>query len=65
MSRADKKQAPLELHEDRYFDPDTATLRAARAIYDETRSLPLICPHGHVDPEILATDAPFPEPTAS
>jgi glucuronate isomerase len=64
MSRADQQQLPLELHEDRYFDPDAATLRAAREIYDETRSLPLICPHGHVDPEILATNAPFPEPTA-
>jgi glucuronate isomerase len=38
--------------------------RAARALYDETRGLPLVCPHGHVDPALLAEDAPFPEPTA-
>ena len=24
---------------------------AARALYEETRHLPLICPHGHVDPD--------------
>jgi glucuronate isomerase len=36
---------------------------AARAIYDETRALPLICPHGHVDPRLLAENAAFPEPT--
>ena len=55
---------PLELHEDRYFDSDPAIRRSARAIYEETRELPLICPHGHVDPRLLAEDAPFPEPTA-
>lgn len=38
--------------------------KTARAIYEETRSLPLICPHGHVDPRLLSENAPFPEPTA-
>jgi glucuronate isomerase len=54
----------LVLNEDRFFDPNPATRRVARALYEETRNLPLICPHGHVDPRILAEDAPFPEPTA-
>ena len=54
----------LVLHEDRFFDPDPTVRGIARALYDETRGLPLICPHGHVDPALLATDAPFPEPTA-
>jgi glucuronate isomerase len=54
----------LVLHEDRYFDPDPTVRGIARALYEETRGLPLICPHGHVDPALLATDAPFPEPTA-
>jgi glucuronate isomerase len=54
----------LVLHADRYFDPDPAVRRAARALYEETRSLPLVCPHGHVEPSLLAEDAPFPEPTA-
>jgi glucuronate isomerase len=54
----------FELHEDRYLDPDPAIRRAARALYAETRALPLVCPHGHVDPRLLAADEPFPEPTA-
>jgi glucuronate isomerase len=54
----------LVLHEDRFFDPDPSVRRIARALYDETRGLPLVCPHGHVDPALLAHDAPFPEPTA-
>ena len=36
----------------------------ARALYDETRELPLVCPHGHVDPALLNENTPFPEPTA-
>jgi len=54
----------LVLHEDRFFDPDPGVRRHARALYEETRGLPLVCPHGHVDAAILATDDPFPEPTA-
>lgn len=54
----------LVLHEDRFFDPDPATRRAARALYEETRELPILSPHGHVDPALLAEDAPFPEPAA-
>src|SRR5690349_2089914 len=56
-------QSPL-LHEDRFFDPDPSIRRNARALYEETRDLPLVCPHGHVDPSLLATNARFPEPTA-
>jgi len=33
-------------------------------LYDATRGLPLISPHGHVDPRILADNAPFPEPAS-
>jgi glucuronate isomerase len=62
MSRS--SQQPLRLHEDRFFDPDPSIRDAARCLYEETRSLPLVCPHGHVDPSLLADNAPFPEPTA-
>ena len=55
---------PLRLHADRFFDSDPATRRAARELYEETHDLPLICPHGHVDPALLADNSPFPEPTA-
>ncbi|MGH7618560.1 MAG: glucuronate isomerase, partial [Gemmatimonadaceae bacterium] len=55
---------PLVLHEERFFDQDPATRSAARDLYNETRGLPLICPHGHVDPLLLAQNDPFPEPTS-
>ena len=54
----------LVLHEDRFFDPDPAVLKIARELYQGTRDLPIVSPHGHVDPALLADDAPFPEPTA-
>jgi glucuronate isomerase len=53
----------LVLDEDRFFDPDPAVRRIARELYQHTRDLPIISPHGHVDPRLLADDAPFPEPT--
>jgi len=52
------------LNPDRFFDPDPSIRRAARALYEETRALPIVSPHGHVDPRILAEDAPFPEPAS-
>ena len=55
---------PLTLHEDRYFDPDPTHRRIARELYAETRTLPIVGPHGHVDPALLAENRPFPEPTA-
>ena len=54
----------LALNPDRFFDPDPAIRRVAREIHHETSQLPLVCPHGHVDPRLLATNDPFPEPTA-
>ncbi|OLC09428.1 MAG: hypothetical protein AUH41_05200 [Gemmatimonadetes bacterium 13_1_40CM_66_11] len=38
--------------------------RVARALYEETRDLPIVSPHGHVDPRILAENAPFSEPAS-
>ena len=55
---------PLHLHEDRFFDPEPSVRRVARELYASVRALPLVCPHGHVDPRILAEDSAFPEPTA-
>ncbi|MFK3985299.1 glucuronate isomerase [Micromonospora sp. NPDC050397] len=34
----------------------------ARELYALAKDQPLISPHGHVDPAILAEDAPFPDP---
>jgi glucuronate isomerase len=58
-----KRHHNLHLDEDRFFDSDPSIRRAARAIYEQTRELPLLCPHGHVDAAILAENRPFPEPT--
>ncbi len=55
--------APLRLHRDRFFDPEPAVRDVARSIYEETRGLPIVSPHGHVDPALLAENRPFPEPT--
>jgi glucuronate isomerase len=54
----------LALSDDRFFDPNPAIRHVARLLYEETRELRLICPHGHVDPATLATNAPFTEPAA-
>ena len=56
--------APLRLHADRFFDPEPAVRRVARDLFEETSELPIICPHGHVDPSLLSENAHFPEPTA-
>jgi glucuronate isomerase len=53
-----------ELHEDRYFDSDPTVRRHARSLYEETRALPIVSPHGHVDPSILASNDPFPDPAS-
>ena len=55
---------PFSLHPDRFFDSDPAVRRAAREVYEGTRDLPLVCPHGHVDPSLLSEDRAFPEPAA-
>jgi glucuronate isomerase len=39
---------------DRYFDPDPNQRRVARQLYERVAKLPLICPHGHVDPRMFA-----------
>ena len=56
--------ARLTLHDDRFFDPNPAVRRVARMLYEEVRDLPIVGPHGHVPPALLAENEPFPEPTA-
>ncbi len=48
--------------QDILFPADPATRAIARELYGHARDLPLISPHGHVDPAILAQDSPFPDP---
>ncbi len=52
------------LHPDRLFPADPATRAVAREIYEAIRELPIVSPHGHVDPEWFAQDSAFPNPTA-
>lgn len=40
--------------EQRYFSPQSPNREIALDLYRSVQSLPLICPHGHVDPRILA-----------
>jgi glucuronate isomerase len=44
------------LSPDRYFDPNPAQRRIARELYASVAGLPLVCPHGHVDPRLLADE---------
>ncbi|MCL6511235.1 MAG: glucuronate isomerase [Anaerolineae bacterium] len=39
---------------DHVFSPDPATRDVARRLYASVAALPLICPHGHVDPRVFA-----------
>ena len=48
---------------DRFFDPDPTQCRIARELYESVADLPLVCPHGHVDPHLFADeDATFGTP---
>ena len=42
------------LQSDRYFDPDPQQRSIARTLYWAIADLPLVCPHGHVDPRTFA-----------
>ncbi|HSR26696.1 MAG TPA: glucuronate isomerase, partial [Candidatus Eisenbacteria bacterium] len=52
----------LRLHPDRALPADPGVRAVARRLYEETRSLPLLCMHGHVDAAVLAEDRPFDDP---
>jgi len=52
----------LNLDPDRLFPVDPATREVARALYTEVAALPILSPHGHVDPAILLGNVPFPDP---
>jgi len=50
------------LHEDHLLPAEPLVRAIARELYRHAKDLPLISPHGHVDPAILADDRPFPDP---
>ena len=52
------------LSPDRFFSPEPSQRRVARMLYETVADLPIIAPHGHVDPRIFADpDYRFGDPT--
>ncbi len=49
------EQNPL-LSPDRFFSPEPGQRRLARELYDSIAGLPIVSPHGHVDPALLANE---------
>lgn len=45
------------LSPDRCFSSDPARRTLARALYEQVKTLPLVCPHGHVPPQVLVDPA--------
>ncbi len=44
----------VQLPEDRYFGPDPGQKAVALTLYRAVANLPLVCPHGHVNPQLFA-----------
>ena len=47
----------------RFFDSDKKIRNIAYKLYSNIKTLPILSPHGHVDPKLLAENNPFPDPT--
>ena len=56
--------APLTAYPDRLLPADPGVRAIARRLYQATRDLPVISPHGHVDPRLLLADEPFGDPAS-
>ncbi|MDI3403403.1 glucuronate isomerase [Streptomyces cavernicola] len=59
-----RSTSPLQPHPDRLFPADPGVRAIARRLYEAVRELPIISPHGHVDPRLLLTDEPFRDPAS-
>jgi len=53
----------LTLRAERYFSSQPEEKKIADHLYHQIKDLPLLCPHGHVDPRLFAENLPFPDPT--
>ncbi|MBN2355686.1 glucuronate isomerase [candidate division KSB1 bacterium] len=53
----------LILDENRFFDSDPPTRAIARELYEGVKDLPILSPHGHVEPRLFSENKPFPDPT--
>jgi glucuronate isomerase len=54
----------LRLHPDRLLPPEPGVRAIARRLYEGVRDLPILSPHGHVDPRLLLDDEPFTDPAS-
>jgi glucuronate isomerase len=53
----------VDMNPDRFFSPDPATRDIARELYQTIAALPIVSPHGHVDPRLFADpNATFGDP---
>jgi glucuronate isomerase len=52
----------VDLPDQLLFPSEPSRRAIASELYGRVQNTPLICPHGHVDPTILAEDRPFPDP---
>ena len=50
------------LHEDRLLPSEPGTRQIARRLYEQTRALPILSPHGHCNPRLLADNSPITDP---
>ena len=50
------------IHEDCLFPAESVSLKIAKALYAQVRSLPIISPHGHTQASWFAKNEPFPDP---
>ncbi|MGW1991916.1 glucuronate isomerase [Embleya sp. NPDC001921] len=55
---------PSSLHPDRLLPVDAQARAVARRLYEAVRDLPILSPHGHVDPQLLVDDQPFSDPAS-
>ncbi len=54
----------LRPHPDRLLPAEPAVRAVARRLYERVATLPIVSPHGHVDPAIIADDRPFTDPAS-
>ena len=54
----------IDLHADRLFPAEPSCREVARRLHEEVRHLPIVSPHGHVDPRLLLDDRAFDDPAS-
>jgi glucuronate isomerase len=50
------------LHDDRLLPSEPRDRQIARSLYEQTRALPIVSPHGHCNPAVLASNSPYTDP---